>query len=131
MSPKSEFNAATTAAAEASFLAAVRAGGEVRVARFLKDAPALASAREMSTGWTALIIAAKNGHETVVKQLLKAGADIEGADSAGFTPLMHACLAGQGSTARYLAEAGAYAGRRNRMGMTAASCARGRFPLPW
>jgi len=125
MNPKPAFNNAADAADAKPFLEAVRNGDAVRVAQALSAAPGMATARHEATGWTALIIAAKNGHDDIAKQLLKAGADIEAADAAGFTPLMHACLAGQGSTARLLTEAGAYAGRRNRMGMTAASCARG------
>ena len=38
-------------------------------------------------GCTALYFAAKYGHENVVRQLITAGADLNIADTKGFTPL--------------------------------------------
>ena len=88
----------------------------------LQREPQLLELRD-HTGATPLILAAREGHQKNVDVLIKFGADIEATDHADFTALMHACLYGQGTVARQLTEAGAYAGRVTKSGMTAASCA--------
>jgi len=59
-------------------------------------------------GNTALIAAAKEGHQEIVQLLLEKGADIEGRDSKfGGTPLIWAAIRGQTDTVKLLLEKGA------------------------
>ena len=59
-------------------------------------------------GNTALIAASKEGHQDVVRLLLKNGADIEGKDTKfEGTPLIWAALGGQIQTAKQLLDKGA------------------------
>lgn len=105
------------------FFEIVMRGNEGQLAFMLDREPKLLEARD-HTGATPLILAAREGHQSNVETLLNRGADIEATDNADFTALMHACLYGQGTIARQLTDAGAYAGRVTKSGMTAASCAR-------
>jgi TonB family protein len=58
-------------------------------------------------GWTALMHAAKAGHDTVLLILIDAGADIHRTNDAGGTPLHIAATYGRTKTARMLLGAGA------------------------
>ena len=104
------------------FFEIVMRGREGQLAFMLDREPTLLEARD-HTGATPLILAAREGYQNHVELLLDRGADMEASDNAGFTALMHAGLYGQGTVARTLMRAGAYAGRVTKSGMTAASCA--------
>ena len=56
---------------------------------------------------TALAVAAENGHLDVVRVLVNQGADMEMADSVGYTPLINASFNGHLDVVRYLLEQGA------------------------
>ena len=58
-------------------------------------------------GWTALMLAAQNGHEQVARVLLEAGAVVGAQNNDGSTALMHAARNGHEQVARVLLEAGA------------------------
>ncbi len=104
------------------FFEIVMRGAEGQLAFMLDRTPDLLERRD-HTGATPLILAAREGNQYHVDILLKRHADFEAVDNAGFTALMHACLYGQGTVAWQLTTAGAYAGRVNKSGMSAASCA--------
>lgn len=58
-------------------------------------------------GWTALMFAAKAGHESILLILIDAGADIHRTNDAGETPLHIAATYGRTKTVRMLLGAGA------------------------
>lgn len=60
---------------------------------------------ENTYSWTPLFIAAVDGSSRVVELLIEAGADLERADSSGWTAKEHAALRGHVSIARRIAEA--------------------------
>ncbi len=64
--------------------------------------------------WTPLIRAAGAGHLRVVQALLRAGADVNSADTAGNTPLFHALWGTHLDVARSLLESGAVVNERVR-----------------
>ena len=64
-------------------------------------------ARTNPNGRRALNWAAWFNHAEAIKALLKAGADIDGINITGFTPIHHAAEAGSPEAARVLIEAGA------------------------
>lgn len=74
------------------------------------------------TGWTALVYAARAGHDAVVQLLLHAGAKVNLANAARETALHQAARYGRTETARLLLEAGADFEARD---------ADGRTPLFW
>jgi len=57
--------------------------------------------------YTPLMLAAKNGHGPVVSALVKAGAEVAGANTTGTTPLMLAAASGDVTAVRALLEGGA------------------------
>ncbi len=56
-------------------------------------------------GHTALVLAAANGHESIVAALIRAGADLDLQDQSGFTALMYAAANGHESIVVALIEA--------------------------
>ncbi|KAA1258748.1 Ankyrin repeats (3 copies) [Rubripirellula obstinata] len=60
-----------------------------------------------TAGYTALLMAAYNGHANVVKFLLENDADVDARDREGKTPLMHACTNSSVETVRLLIDGGA------------------------
>ena len=58
-------------------------------------------------GWTALGVAAANGHLKIMKELAQAGADINHQSSRGWTPLMLACCNHQDQVVDWLIHQGA------------------------
>ena len=58
-------------------------------------------------GGTALVLAAIEGYASVVKTLLKHGADVDGTDDIGRTPLVIAALEGHVDVAKELLDYGA------------------------
>ena len=71
-------------------------------------------------GYTALILAAYHGHQALVSQLLKAGANPCQADHRGNTALMGAIFKGELSIAGQLMNAPCAVDQRNQAGQTAA-----------
>lgn len=71
-------------------------------------------------GYTALILAAYNGHPAAVELLIKAGADACAADQRGNTALMGAIFKGELSIARRLIQTECSANQANRVGQTPA-----------
>ena len=69
-------------------------------------------------GWTALMFAAKAGHETIVRLLLDAGASVHLENDAQETALHLAAEHGQTEAARLLLEAGADFAARDADGLT-------------
>ncbi len=64
--------------------------------------------------WTALTIAARDGHFEVVRCLIENGARLDGADVWGFTPLFWAAARGREEIAVYLLDHGANPKTHNR-----------------
>ncbi|RDW64353.1 uncharacterized protein DSM5745_09764 [Aspergillus mulundensis] len=79
------------------------------------------STREQKSG--SLLLAAGNGHVTIVETLLKSGCDVGQQDSAGRTALMLASRRGWTSTVRLLLDKEADINHRDHMGDTALHCA--------
>ena len=75
--------------------------------------------RANESGQTPLIVAARDGHEGIVKVLLKAGADANKANTVDWTPLALAAKYGHEAIARALLAAGADVNKANDEGATA------------
>lgn len=71
-------------------------------------------------GWTALALAARRGHPSLVETLLQAGAAVDrlGGEASRSTPLLAAAAGGREEAALVLLAAGADPEARNRAGMT-------------
>ena len=73
----------------------------------------------VSCGSTALMYAAREGKEDVVRRLIRHGADVNSKDLAGFNALLLAALRGNSATAKCLLENGAGVDAMNANGNTA------------
>ncbi|CAG0902819.1 unnamed protein product, partial [Cyprideis torosa] len=83
-------------------------GGHVETVEFLvREAKADLEGRENIFGWTALSLAAMEGHTHVMEILLAAGAEVDARDSNGLTPLQWACKEGALEGVRLLIDHGA------------------------
>jgi hypothetical protein len=60
-------------------------------------------------GWSALCLAAQNGHLAVAQSLVEQGANVNQTDGQGFSPLYKAALNGHVELARLLIDHGSYA----------------------
>jgi ankyrin repeat protein len=77
------------------------------------------NAFEGTGDYTPLQRAAQGGHVAAIAALLKAGARVDGADSAGYTPLMSATVGGQTGAIDALVAAGADVHHARNSGETA------------
>ncbi|KAF3168866.1 hypothetical protein TWF751_007621 [Orbilia oligospora] len=65
-------------------------------------------ARDPTTGYTPLLVAAANGRDNAIELLLKRGADIEARDpTTGYTPLLTTAVNRRANTTKFLLERGA------------------------
>ncbi|KAJ8707414.1 hypothetical protein PYW08_010666 [Mythimna loreyi] len=101
-----------------AFLRAARAGQLDTVVDLLDSGAVKDINTCNSNGLNALHLAAKDGHISVVEELLKRGATVDAATKKGNTALHIACLAGQESVARALLAAGAKADAQSAAGFT-------------
>jgi hypothetical protein len=74
-------------------------------------------------GYTPLLLAAVNGDEAVVKQLLEKGADLESKDDDGRTPLLRAARSGHEAGVKLLLQKGADLESKDNDGLTPLLCA--------
>lgn len=81
--------------------------------------------------FTALLFAARQGADDAVRQLVKAGADIDAADPDGFTPLILAIINGHYDTAAWLVEHGADPNRGDDAGRDPLMAAVDMHTLEW
>lgn len=88
-------------------LAAGRSGQKNDVLELLRAHPELARAADPLSGISPLHQAARHGHVTVVRQLIKLGADVNLANRWGLTPLHYAVRAGQQPVVDLLLQYGA------------------------
>ncbi|XP_061724534.1 uncharacterized protein LOC133530585 [Cydia pomonella] len=101
-----------------AFLRAARAGQLETVVDLLDSGAVKDINTSNSNGLNALHLAAKDGHISVVEELLKRGAIVDAATKKGNTALHIACLAGQEPVARALLGAGAKADAQSAAGFT-------------
>lgn len=84
--------------------------------------------QSLENGWTpdseCLCIAAKHGHTDVTGLLLAYGADVDGTNEEGETPLLMCIGRGHPETVKLLVEAGASVGVKNEQGKTCLDLAR-------
>lgn len=90
--------------------------GHLETVKLLLANRAAVNARSTYTKSTALMCAAVNGYEAIVRLLLDAGADPNGGNEGA--PLLLAAWRGAGSTMEVLIARGADVNARNEMGMT-------------
>jgi ankyrin repeat protein len=110
-----------------AYLDAACAGDVRRVTAFLNRYPAAVDDHPWHLETTALIEAASRGKRAMVELLLKAGADVNKADSPSrTTPLMGAAECGSAEIIRVLLAHNARAGLKNARGETAADIAKRR-----
>jgi ankyrin repeat protein len=100
-----DVNAAHGDGMSALHWAAVNGDGEMT--DMLLRAGASPMARTRLGGYTPLALAAEGGHDAVAAALLKAGSDVNAADTAGTTVLMLAARSGSVGTLNVLIEGGA------------------------
>ena len=82
--------------------------GDITAVLALLDAAGVdLEARLNGVGWTALMFAAADGHDEVVRLLLGAGADVDGQSENGLTALILAAVNGHAATVRVLLDVGA------------------------
>ena len=75
--------------------------------------------RRDESGWTALMWAASEGHESTVRELLQHGADVDARDPEGRTATMQARIRGDGRMVAVLRELGADPAARDFAGRSA------------
>ena len=97
-------------------LAAAEAGDEPRVASLLQS-QADVNARD-ERGWSPLIMAAKEGHTSLLRLLLAAGAAPSAPDGVSHTALRGAALFGHAECISLLVEAGAAVNQSSERGKT-------------
>ncbi len=102
----SDFGPPWLGAAERQLLEAARGGRWADVLALLKAGPVNVNARD-ARGGGVLALAARDGHDAAVRELLARGADRDQASHEGFTPLGAAAFYGRRSTLRLLLRAGA------------------------
>ncbi|MGL4368045.1 MAG: ankyrin repeat domain-containing protein, partial [Brevinemataceae bacterium] len=80
-----------------------------KITKYILSKPnnTLITAKEKIFGCTALLFAAANTNLTILKQLFKAGADVNEPNNSGTTPLMLAARCGHFDNVKYLASKGA------------------------
>ena len=81
--------------------------GDLALADVLLQGGAIVTSRTRLGGYTPLALAAEAGHGAVVAALIKAGADVNAADTSGTTVLMLAASSGDVKTIRMLVDHGA------------------------
>ncbi len=91
----------------AKFLDLIIKGEEKPVADFIEKNPQAVNTPEPRTGWTPLIIAAGEGHETIVNLLLEKGAELDAKDKKGLTAMLTAGRNGRLRMAAQLIRKGA------------------------
>lgn len=79
--------------------------------------------RELPSRQSALSIAAAGRHDKSLRSLLDLGADVNGADHIGITPLMNAVAANDATAVRMLITSGANTAATNKAGQSALSLA--------
>jgi ankyrin repeat protein len=93
-------------------------GNETEVAAYLKRWPAFPEVKLFGIEATSLMIAAREGHDRLVKMLLDAGCPIGTQDTDGNTALFYALVQGKVSTVKLLLDEGADLNLRTRFGRT-------------
>ena len=82
------------------------------------------SSLQGTAGWTALMVAAKYGHDTVIPLLLEADAQIDAQINAGWTPLICASMEGKEAAVRELLKGNPNLDLKDMFGDTALDYAR-------
>jgi len=88
------------------FFKAAEKGDEKAVELLLESGRVAVNVKD-EYGWTALMLASRNGHKEVVKLLLKKGADVNAKNKGGWTALMLATLYGHKEIVEILKSYGA------------------------
>ena len=86
--------------------------------------PSSSSSLQDQTGYTALMYAAREGHDTVIPLLLEADAQIDAQSNTGYTPLMYASYYGKEAAVRELLKGNPNLDLKDSDGMTALDLAR-------
>jgi uncharacterized protein len=93
--------------AQKHFLNSVHRGELYAVTSYLNQNPHAVNQPEKLTGWTALILAARNGDNKMIDLLLARGAKMDEKDKSGFTAMLAAAHNGKFDTAAKLVNRGA------------------------